>query len=300
MHTAMKIRTCGYFISEAFKSLYRNNWMGLASIGTVAVSLIIFGASLITVMNTNYLATRLESNVEIIAYINDDVSEAAARALGEEIRTISGIAKVEFKTKDQALEEFKDELGYQQNMIDALGGNPLPHLYKINTISPEDVDIVAEAVQGFKEVQKVDYGKEIVEKLFAVLKWVRIVGITVIVLLGLAAVFLIATTIRLTVFNRRKEIQIMKILGATNGFIRWPFLLEGMVLGFTGALIAVFIVGGVYISFTDYIQSNFNYAVFGLKTDMQFMAVLGGSMLGAGMFIGTVGSGISMRRFLNI
>jgi len=297
----MRIRTFGYFVREACKSLYRNNWMGLASIGTVAVSLIIFGASLITVMNANYLAARLESNVEIIAYLKDNVAEAEARALKEEINDLPGIAKAEFKSKDQALREFRQELGAQQNMIDALGGkNPLPHLYVINTIAPEDVVKVAEGLQGLKQVQKVDYGKDFVEKLFAVIKWVRIVGITIIVLLGLAAVFLIATTIRLTVFNRRKEIEIMKVLGATNWFIRWPFLLEGMALGFTGALLAVIVVGISYVSFTNYIQSNFNYAVFGLQTDPQFMLALGGSMLGAGMFIGAVGSGISMRRFLRI
>ncbi|WP_418790987.1 permease-like cell division protein FtsX [Phosphitispora sp. TUW77] len=297
----MRIRTFGYFIREACKSLYRNNWMGLASIGTVAVSLIIFGVSLISVMNANYLATRLESNVEIIAYLKDDVAEADARVLNEDIAKLPGISKVKFKSKDQALKEFRKELGAEQNMIDALGGNnPLPHLYVINTIAPEDVVKVAESLQGFKQVEKVDYGKNFVEKLFAVINWVRIVGITVIVLLGLAAIFLIATTIRLTVFNRRKEIEIMKILGATNWFIRWPFLLEGMVLGFTGALLAVLVVSVSYVSFTDYIQNNFNYAVFGLQTDPQFLLMLGTSMLGAGMFIGAVGSSISMRKFLRI
>ncbi len=299
--TGMKIRTFGYFIREACKSLYRNNWMGLASIGTVAVSLIIFGASLITVMNANYLATRLESNVEIIAYLKDNVPEDEARGLYEEIKDLPGVAKVKFKSRDQALREFREELGAQQNMVDALGGdNPLPHLYAINTIAPEDVTRVAERIQALKQVDKVDYGKDFVEKMFSIIKWVRLVGMTVIVLLGLAAVFLIATTIRLTVFSRRKEIEIMKVLGATNWFIRWPFLLEGMALGFTGALLAVLVVGVSYVSFTDYIQKNFNYAVFGLQTDPQFMMILGASMLGAGMFIGAVGSGISMRRFLRI
>ncbi len=297
----MRIRTLGYFIREALKSLYRNSWMGLASMGTVAVSLIIVGLSLITVMNTNYLAARVESNVEIIAFLKSDLSEDDARALQEEIQSIPGIAKVDFVSKDQALIQFRKELGEQQSMINALGGeNPLPHLYKITTISPEDVQGVAKKLESFRQMEKVDYGKGVVEKLFSITKWIRLVGLTVIVLLGLAAVFLIATTIRLTVFARRKEIQIMKILGATDWFIRWPFLLEGMVLGFTGALLAVLIVDVTYVAVIDYIRKDLNLSILGLQTDPQFLLLLGGVMLGVGTFIGAVGSGISMRKFLRV
>jgi len=291
----------GHFVAEALKSLHRNSWMGLASIGTVAVSLIIVGVSLITVMNSNYLATRLESNVEIIAFLRSDISEEDARSLQKSIRDIPGVAEVKFISKDQALIEFRKELGEQQNMIDALGGdNPLPHVYKLKTISPVDVDKVASRLQTFKEMEKVDYGKNIVEKLFNVTKWVRLVGITVIALLGLAAVFLIATTIRLTVFARRKEIQIMKILGATDWFIRWPFLLEGMTLGFTGALIAVLVVDVSYFALTDYVRKNIDFGIFSLQNDPQFLLFLGGVMLGAGTLIGAVGSSISMRKFLKV
>ncbi len=297
----MRIRTISYFIREALKSLYRNSWMGLASMGTVAVSLIIVGLSLITVMNANYLAARLESNVEIIAFIKSDVSEDDARALKNEIQSIPGVSSVEFRSKDQALVEFRKELGEQQNMINALGGeNPLPHLYKVTTISPGDVEGVAKKLELFPQMEKVDYGKGVVEKLFSITRWVRLVGLTVIVLLGLAAVFLIATTIRLTVFARRKEIQIMKILGATNWFIRWPFLVEGMVLGFTGALIAVLIVDFSYLAVIDYVQKDLNLNILGLQKDTRFLLLLGGVMLGVGTFIGALGSGISMRKFLKV
>lgn len=297
----MRIRTFGYYAREALKSLHRNNWMVLASVGTVAVSLIIVGMSLITVMNTDYLAFRLESNVEIIGFLKTNVTEDEARDLKKQIGAIPGVAKAQFVTKDQAMVEFRKELGDQQNMIDALGGNnPLPHLYKITTISPQDVGKVATKLQALSEMDKVDYGKGVVEKLFAITKWVRMVGMSVIVLLGLAAVFLIATTIRLTVFARRKEIQIMKILGATNWFIRWPFLMEGMVIGFTGALLAVLIVDLSYMALTDYLKKELNFNILGLQTDPQLMMILGASMLGVGMLIGILGSGISIRKFLKV
>lgn len=297
----MRIRTFGYYFREALKSLHRNNWMVLASVGTVAVSLLIVGISLITVMNTNYLAARLESNVEIIAFLKASVSDDDAMALKDQIQAIPGVAKAQFVTKDQAMMDFRKQLGDQQNMIDALGGsNPLPNLYKITTVSPQDVAKVANKLQAMPQTEKVDYGKGVVEKLFAITKWVRLIGLAFIALLGFAAVFLIATTIRLTVFARRREIQIMKILGATNWFIRWPFLMEGMVIGFVGALIAVLIVDTSYLAITNYITRELNFNMFGLQTDTRFLVILGASMLAVGTLIGTIGSGISMRKFLKV
>lgn len=301
VRTDMKIRTFGYFIREAFKSMHRNAWLGLASVGTVSVSLIIVGLSVVTILNTNYLAARLESNVEIISYLKDTVTPGETLELTEKIKTIPGVAKVSFVSKDQALIEFRKELGDQQDMVDALGeSNPLPNLYKITTISPQDVQTVANKLQAYNEMEKVDYGKGVVEKLFSITKWVRMVGLIVISLLSLAAVFLIATTIRLTVFARRREIEIMRMLGASNWFIRWPFLLEGMALGFCGAVIAVLVVNVSYAAFTDYVIRDLNFNIFGLQTDPRLMLIIGGAMLGAGTLLGALGSGISMRKFLNV
>ncbi len=297
----MRIRTFGYFIREAFKSLHRNSWMSLASAGTVAVSLIIVGMSLITIINTNYLAARLESNIEIISYLKDSVSIEQGTKLKKEIEGIPGVAKVRFVNRDEALMEFRKELGDQQNMLEALGGsNPLPNLYKISTISPQDVQKVANKLEALAEMEKVDYGKGMAEKLFTITKWVRMVGLVVISLLGLAAVFLIATTTRLTVFARRKEIEIMRMLGSSNWFIRWPFLLEGMVIGFFGAVIAVIVVDAAYLAFTDYIIRDLKFNIFGLATDKRLMINMGMVMLGTGTLLGAFGSVASMRKFLKV
>ncbi|HWI55159.1 MAG TPA: permease-like cell division protein FtsX [Desulfobacteria bacterium] len=297
----MRIRTFSYFIREAFKSLHRNSWLSLASAGTAAVSLIIVGMSLITILNTNYLAARLESNIEIISYLKDSVTVEQGVELKEEIEGIPGVAKVRFVTRDEAMLEFRKELGDQQNMVDALGGsNPLPNLYKITTISPQDVQTVANKLQGLAEMEKVDYGKGVIEKLFSITRWVRMVGLVVISLLGLAAIFLIATTTRLAVFARRKEIEIMRMLGASKWFIRWPFLLEGMVIGFSGAVIAVIVVDSAYLAFTDYIIRDLNFNIFGLQTDYRMLIDMGAAMLGAGTLLGALGSVISMRKFLKV
>ncbi|ADG83574.1 permease-like cell division protein FtsX [Thermincola potens] len=295
----MRIRTFGYFLTEAFKSLRRNSWIGLASVGTMAVSLIIVGVSLLLVINTNNLASKLESNVQISAFIKDDVDLEQARALESKILSINGIANIEFISKDRALEEFRRQLGDQSRMVRALGGNnPLPHSYRITVKDPKQVKPIALKIAKIAGIEKVNYGQGVIERLFAVTKWVRAIGVAVIVLLALAAIFLIATTIRLTVFARRKEIQIMKMIGATNWFIRWPFLLEGMILGFVGALLAVIVVCFAYLTLADYLQRDL--AFMGLRTDMRFLINISASLLGVGTFLGAVGSGISMHKFLRV
>lgn len=297
----MKIKTLGYFSREAFTSIRRNFWIGMASISTVAISLIIVGISMLVVVNTNYLANQLESQVEITAYLKNDVDLQAAGAVEKKLHSIPGVARVNFVNKAQALQELRQQLGDKQNMVDALGGeNPLPHLYRIKTLTAKDVKNVAGLVEKIPEVEEVAYGKGVVERLIAITKWVRAVGLIGMVLLASGAVFLIATTIRLTVFARRKEIQIMKVIGATDWFIRWPFLMEGMLLGFVGALLATGIVDFSYISFINYIRQDLNLAMFSIRIDREFIAILSGTLLAIGMFLGALGSAISIRRFLKV
>lgn len=299
--TVMKIKTVGYFTREAFTSIRRNLWIGLASMSTVAISLIIVGMALLMVVNTNYLAKQLESEVEITAYLKSNIGLAEAGGLESQIKAIQGVAQVTFVNKAQALQELRQQLGDKQNMVDALGGeNPLPHLYRIKTLAAKDVNKVADALAKLPEVEEVAYGKGVVERLLSITRWVRAVGLIGMSLLASAAVFLIATTIRLTVFARRKEIQIMKIIGATDWFIRWPFLMEGMILGFVGALIATGVVDFSYLAFIKYIRQDLNLAMLSIRVDREFVAVLSGTLLVIGMLLGAIGSAISMRKFLKV
>lgn len=295
----MKLKTFSYFLKEALMSLRRNSWIGLASIGTVAVSLIIVGVSLLLVVNTNLLTRKLESNVQITAFVREDVELREARNLEDRIVSVDGIEEVRFVSKEVSLELFRKQLGKQSRMVEALGGNnPLPHSYQISVKDPKQVKAVALKIEKIDGIEKVNYGQGVVERLFAFTKWTRLIGVALMLLLGLAAIFLIATTIRLTVFARRKEIQIMKMIGATDWFIRWPFLMEGMMLGFVGALLAVCIVGASYLSFVSYLQRDL--AFIGLRADSDFLLIMSLILTGVGMFIGAVGSGISMRKFLKV
>ena len=294
----MRLSTIKYYFREAFQSVLRNSWLSLASIGVVAVSLLILGGSLLLVLNANNIAANLESTVEISLYLKDETSPDQIEELENRIKDRPEVAEVHFVSKAQALEEMKKNLGDNQDVLAGLEEkNPLPDALRIKTISVEQVEPLARQLESFEQVDQVRYGKGVVEKLLALSQWVRSAGLVAMLLLGIAAVFLIATTIRLSVFARRKEIGIMKMLGATNWFVRFPFLLEGMFLGLTGSLLAVIAVYFGYLSLIDRIEISLPF--FQLVSDSSVLVPLVEALLGLGLGIGVAGSMISLRKFLN-
>jgi cell division transport system permease protein len=270
----------------------------VASVGVVAVSLLILGSSLLLVLNANNIAANLESSVEISVFLKDKTSSDQIRDLENKIKGEPEVAEVHFISKAQALEEMKKNFGDNQDILDGLEEkNPLPDTLRIKTGSVEQVEPLARQLESFDQVDQVRYGQGVVEKLLALSKWVRSAGLVTMLLLGVAAVFLIATTIRLSVFARRKEIGIMKMLGATNWFVRFPFLLEGMFLGLTGSLLAVIAVYFGYLSLIGRIEVSLPF--FQLVSDRTVLVPLVEALLGLGLGIGVAGSMISLRKFLN-
>ena len=295
----MKIRTSEYFIREVFFSLKRHNWMSLASIGTVAVSLFVLGMFLILVMNMNKMASTLESQVEISVYLKEDISKADRRDLESDIRDMQGIEKITFVDKDEALQRFKERLGDQRFLLDALGDtNPLPDSYEVVVSQPELVKTAAAAISNFSGVETAKYGQDVVEHLFDITRLIRVFGLLLMALLAAATLFIISNTIRLTVFARRKEIAIMKYVGATDWFIRWPFMIEGMVLGFFGGILATITLRLAYTAMTAKIYSTL--AFFPLLPVYPFLNYVSIVLLLSGMVIGALGSTISLKRFLKV
>ena len=236
----MKISTAEYFITESLNSIRRNGLMSLASLMTVALSLLILGVFIILVMNLNHMASVLESQAQVTVYLQDTLKEVEVREIGTRITKLPGVTRVNFIAKEEAMNRFKQRLGEQQGLLAELGeANPLPNSFEVKLDRPERVKPVALAIAQLKGVEAARYGQEVVEQLFNLTRMVRIFGVVLILFLGLAALFIIVNTIRLTVFARRREIGIMKYVGATDWFIRWPFIIEGVLLGFLGACIAV-------------------------------------------------------------
>ncbi|MCX7971274.1 MAG: permease-like cell division protein FtsX, partial [Negativicutes bacterium] len=235
----MKINTWEHFIVDAFSSLRHNRLMTVAAITTVALSLLILGTFITVLLNLNFIADTLESQVQISVYLKDELTPLQQREVGTRITRINGVRQVMFVDKEQALKQFRERLGDQQGILDALDGvNPLPNYFEVKVDNPDQVLPTVEIIRVIAGVEKVRYGQEAIENLFKITHIIRVAGLILIVLLAAAALFIIANTIRITVFARRQEIRIMKYVGATDWFIRWPFIIEGLILGFAGALVA--------------------------------------------------------------
>lgn len=295
----MSINTVEYFIREVIHSLRRNNWMSVASIGTVAVSLFIFGMFLMLVMNMNKMVDAMESQVQIKVYLEDDFSRDDARDLEVDLKKMQGVEKVTFVPKEEAMEKFKERLGDQKTLLDALDEtNPLPDSFEVMVVQPEMVKTAAENIEKFEGVDSAKYGQDVMEHLFDITRLIRIFGFALMMVLALATLFIISNTIRLTVFARRKEIAIMKYVGATDWFIRWPFVLEGIVMGFLGSLIASVVLRLTYSGITAKIYDTL--AFFPLIPEEPFLNYVTMIVVIGGMIMGAIGSTVSIKRFLKV
>ena len=295
----MKLRTTEYFIREVIISLKRNNWMSFASIGTVTVSLFVMGVFLILVMNMNRLASVLESQVQINVYLSDELSGGAIDRIEEELIDMQGIETVVYVNKSEAKERLSERLGEQKYLLNAFDEhNPLPNSFEVTVKRPDMIQTAAANIAAIEGVEEVKYGQDVVEHLFDMTRLLRIFGLILMVMLAGATLFIISNTIRLTVFARRKEIAIMKYVGATDWFIRWPFLLEGMVLGFVGGLIATFALRSFYAAMAAKIYGTL--AFFPLLPQYPFMNYVSTALLLSGMLVGMVGSTISLKRFMEV
>ena len=295
----MKVRTIEYYIREVFISLRRNNWMSVASIGTVAVSLFIFGMFLMMVMNMNKLAENMESQVQINVYLLDKVDREQARDIEKDLKEIEGVESVGFVTKDEAMERFKDRLGDQKTLLDALDEtNPLPDSFEVTVTNPDLVKTAAEKMEKLDGVECAKYGQDVMEHLFEITRLLRIFGFTLMLVLAFATLFIISNTIRLTVFARRKEIAIMKYVGATDWFIRWPFVMEGMVLGLFGSIIAAMVLRTAYTAMAEKVYDTL--AFFPLIPEQPFLTYIPIVVVISGMVVGAIGSAVSIKKFLKV
>ncbi|MGI6424529.1 MAG: permease-like cell division protein FtsX [Tepidanaerobacteraceae bacterium] len=290
----MRLRTIKYFFKESLISLFRNRWMSVASIGAVASSLIILGSFLLLSVNFDFILKDVESQVEITAYLEDSSDSSQIASLNKQLSATNGVSEVKFISKEEAIEEFKEQVG--EELLEGIE-NPLPDSFRIKVNDPHEVAKVAEQIEKFPGIDEVQYGKGVVEKLFNIIYWVRLVGLAIMAVFAAVSVFIISNTIRLTVFARRREINIMKYIGATDWFVRWPFLIEGMVLGLIGSSIAIGVLGVAY-----------NYLYTTIKLNLPMISLLpiewfydyALAFLGIGMFIGAFGSSFSIKRFLNV
>ncbi len=295
----MSFSTKEYFVKETYKSIRRNGFMSFASISTVAVSLLVLGMFLMIFLNTNNLAQYLESQVQVSVYMQDSATEKELASVKEKLAKMPGVVKVTQVSKTQALERFKKRLGDQEQLLHSLGKeNPFPNSFEIQVDNPERIKVLTPQIGQLPKVETAKFGQEVVEHLFQLTKILRFGGILLVVFLAMATLFIISNTIRLTVFARRKEVIIMKYVGATDWFIRWPFLLEGMTLGFFGAVLASVLINSIYSGLLERIHATL--AFLPLLPTSPLLIYVDLFLLIAGTGIGALGSYISLRKFLQV
>lgn len=304
----MNFNTLLRHLREGAKNVFRNGWMSVASITSIIVSLFILGVFLLLVLNVNSFADAADSQVEISAYLNSDVDQATREKLQNDIGSMAEVSRVTLIPKAEGLKDFKKKMG--EEMKDLLEGyddktNPIPDTLKIEVVEPTTVPYVASKISALSDqypndpIYKVRYGQGTIEKLFKITKAIRNIGFAFVGGLALMAMFLISNTIRVTILARRREIGIMKLVGATNMFIRWPFFVEGALIGFVGSTITVALLFVGYNQLVYSVKADITLA-FRLIPVGEIGLQVGGLLLGLGLLIGIWGSTMSIRKFLKV
>lgn len=295
----MKAKTFLRHIVESLKSIKRNGWMTIAAVSAVAVTLLLVGSFIAILMNVNKLASDVEEDVSVRVYIDLAAEEEDQEALQQSLEEIDEVETVVYSSRDDELSQVIGSYGDEFGLFDG-DDNPLYDVFVVNTAAPEMTADVADQAEELSYVADVNYGGATADRLFEVMATVRNVGGIIIVALIFTAVFLIANTIRITIFSRSTEIEIMKLVGATNWFIRWPFLIEGALIGFIGALIPVSIISYVYLSGFDTLMTYLSGTYFALLPPNPFLFQIVALLLTIGIVIGSVGSSLSIRKFLKV
>ncbi|MDN6195572.1 MAG: permease-like cell division protein FtsX [Atopostipes suicloacalis] len=295
----MNFRTMKRHIKEGFKSIIRNGWMSFAAISAVSITLLLVGGLIATVMNVNGLASDIEEDVSVRVYIDIAADEEAQENLQSELEEMEHVKEVTFSSREDELESVVGSYGDTFELFEG-DQNPLYNVFIVDTEGPEYTAELAEEIAPLSYVSEVNYGGAEADRLFNMTSTIRNIGGIVIVALIFTAVFLISNTIRITIFSRSTEIEIMKLVGATNWFIRWPFLIEGALIGFVGAIIPASILWFVYDAVYGTVSKFLDGTYLSLLEPNPFMYQLTFLVVITGIFIGAIGSSLSIRKFLKV
>ena len=299
-----------YFFKESLTGFARNLSTTLGSIITIFLSLLIIGIFAIGAVVINNVVTSVENQVSITAYVADDATQEDISACEEYIRTLDGVQDVTFTTKEQALENFKNSMTSNPDIVDQLDGqNPLPASIDVDLSDAQEVTVIAEQIQTSELFVKIcdnpddpsdslQYGQKTVEKLFTLTNSIRTIGIVLIALLIFIAFIFINNTVRLAILARRKEIAIMRLVGASNSFIRGPFLMEGALHALIGAALAIIVMEVLRNIALPRLMQTLPWMP--LQLDVSFFILIYIGLIVAGLVIGMLGALFAMRRYLKV
>lgn len=289
------MRGLGYLIKEGLKNVWNNRMMSLASVGVLVSCLLITGAAVLLSMNVNSVVGSVGKDNQITVFLNDDVNElSAVMEIAPKIRELPNIEECIFYSKDEAIMKLQDELGDLFNEMQG-DANPLPHAFHVTMTDLSQYEDTVSDISGVDGVYKISDKSDVARKLTNLNKLVTHIGLWIIVVLGLISLFIISNSIRMTMYSRRFEISIMKSVGATNWFVRIPFIIEGMVIGLVSGVISAGCIAFLYEGVIAAVQfiipfSEISYVTVALKMSLVFVLL--------GMFVGALGACISIGRYL--
>ena len=292
-----------YFFRQAWQNLSQNPWINVITLGTITVSFLVLGLFLVIFLNAQGLMAEWGRRIRVTAYLADSVSGERVSRLAEKVRGFEEVQEVQYRSKDEALRILEDRLQGQRGMLKGLPRNPLPASLEIR-LKPEyrdslGVNRLAEKLRGAKEITDLQFGSEWVERFSAFMVLFQVLGLGLGGLLLLTTIFVISNTIRLNIFARRDEIEIMRLVGATGIFIRAPFYIEGILQGFLGACLALAILFVFFQMFLTKVYEPLKYLLgnFPLQFLTSNQAV--GLALG-GLTLGLLGTQVSVGRYLRV
>ena len=299
----MRYNVIGYLLSEGFRNVLKNKKSTGASLMIMCATMLIFGLFFLIGENVNHMMKEVESEQGMQVFMYKDATEEQIQKLEDDIKALDNIAKVTHVTKEEGLNSIKKRFGENAKLLDVyLENNPLGDSFVVQLTDLSKSEEVKTNIENLDNIKEITAKDKVVNALVSIANGIKIISAVILVLLIVISVFIIANTIKLTVHARRKEISIMKYVGATNGFIRWPFIVEGIIIGVVADLISILILGLTYNAIVDRIVTSAIASTMGLSV-LTFSSIFGMVItvyLGLGIGIGTLGSIISMRKYLEV
>ena len=288
-----------YFAHEGLSNMFSHGFMSFAAIGITVACLLIMGTFTLVAVNANQLLRDLEQENEILAYVDDSYDETQARALQKKLQSIPNVASAAFISKEEAMEEFKAQYP-DEALFQDLDPEILRDRYAIKIADLRQQKQTVEQVKAVEGIAKVNAYEEIAGGFITVRNVATVVCVALIAILFVVSVFIISNTIKLTTFDRREEIAIMRMVGATNGFIRWPFVYEGFLFGILGAAVAFLLQWGLYEAVARGVANNDTLQLISIIPFTEMREPVAVSFAAAGIVIGVGGSLSAIRKFLQV
>ena len=290
-----------YFITEGISNMFTHGFMSFAAIGITVACLLILGTFSLVAVNADATLSRLEDENQVLAFVDESLTDAQARALESDLLAVPNVAGVVFISRDEAWTDYIADFPEIGELAgDEMDSSTLRHRYAIYMEDLSQMAETAEMIRNLPGIGRVNAYEELSDGFITIRNVATIISVALIAILFLVSVFIIAHTIKLTTFDRREEIAIMKMVGATNGFIRWPFVYEGLLMGLLSAIIAFFLQWGLYRLVTGGISTNDLFSIIQIVPFGDLWGAVALVFAGAGIFIGVGGSLFAIRQFLKV